>query len=304
MIKKLFFVFFFQLAGYVLLAQDLDAMLDSIQSSTPPKKEYVTATFKSSRVINLHSPEKVASGALEFRISHRFGALDGGSYELWGLDQATIRLGLEYGINDWVMVGLGRSTYEKTYDAFVKANLMRQSQGESSRWLSILYMGSMTVNTLKFSNPKKDSDFPSRLAYTNQVIFARKFSESFSAVISPTWVHYNLVPSELDKNDLFAVGLGTRYKLTKRMSLNLEYIIRIPPSEESKLYDSHYNSLSIGVDIETGGHVFQLHFTNSQPMIEKGFIGETTGEWTDKGIHFGFNITREFNINGKKKKNW
>jgi hypothetical protein len=301
MVKKIFFVFFFQLIGYVLLAQDLDAMLDSMQSPSTPKKEYVTAAFKSSRIINLHSPEKVAPGALEFRISHRFGALNGGSYELWGLDQATIRLGLEYGINDWVMVGVGRSTYQKTYDAFVKANLTRQSNGEDGRWMSVLYMGSVTVNTLKFSDPNRNNYFSSRLAYTHQFIFARKFNDKFSAVISPTWVHYNLVASELDMNDLIAVGLGGRYKLTKRMALNAEYILRVPPTNKGDLYNNHYNSLSVGVDIETGGHVFQLHLTNSLPMIEKGFIGETTGKWTDKGIHFGFNITREFNINGKKK---
>jgi Membrane bound beta barrel domain (DUF5777) len=296
---------FFLFAGLLfyfgpVLGQDLESLLDSTAEKST---EYVKATFKSSRVVNLHSVEKVAAGALEFRISHRFGTLNGGAYQLWGLDQATIRLGLDYGINDWIMVGFGRSTYQKTYDFFVKANLTRQSTGARNMPVSILYFGSVAANTLRADVLGGEMDFQNRLSYVNQVIIGRKFSESFSLQLSPTYVMRNMTPLNIDRADnLFALGMAGRLKLSKRVALNAEYIYRVPPNETRarREFDTNYNSLSIGFDIETGGHVFQFHVTNSSPMIEKGFIAETIGDWSNGGVHLGFNITRNFQL-GKKK---
>ncbi len=282
---------------FTFAQDDLDALLDE-QEKENPKTEYTTGAYKSTRLINLHTTEKVAKGALEFRISHRFGTLDGGGYEFFGLDQATIRLGFEYGLSDRIMIGVGRNSFQKTYDGLFKADLLRQSTGEKNMPISLTYVGTAAINTLK-STVGQEQTFANRLTYTNQLILSKKFSEGFSFLLAPSWVHRNLVPTENDANDIYALGFGGRVKLTKRTSFNAEYIFRMPVAD-SPLFDSYYNSLSVGFDIETGGHVFQLHLTNSRSMIEKGFIAETGGDWLDGGIHFGFNITREFVLRKSK----
>jgi hypothetical protein len=254
--------------------------------------EYAAASFKSNRVINLHSLENTAGGVLDAKISHRFGFINGGAYELFGLDQATIRIGLDYGISDRLAIGVGRSSYEKTYDGFVKFKLLRQSSGVKNMPVTIAIVGTTAIQTLKWTNSERDNLFSSRLYHTGQLIIGRKFSNSFSAQLSPTLVHRNLVKTKAEENDILALGVAARFKLAKRLSLNSEYIYALP----DQLDPQYLNSFSIGFDIETGGHVFQLHFTNSTSMIEKGFIAETIGDWGNGGIHFGFNISRVFTL--------
>jgi opacity protein-like surface antigen len=273
----------------LLKSQDIDQLLNEASGST---KEYTSATFKSTRIVSGHSVERMPGGQLDFRISHRFGEVNGGIYEYFGLDQANIHFGIEYGITDWLMAGIGRGTYEKTYDGFLKFTILRQSKGEKAMPVSLSYFTSAAVNTLRWTGPG-DLNFWDRVSYVHQLLIARKFNERFSLEINPTYVHRNMVPTELDPNDLFAAGAGARFKLTKRLSLNAEYYYVIAPSNDFRSTKT-YNPLSVGVDIETGGHVFQIHFTNSLAMIEKGFIGETTGNWIDGGIHLGFNISRVF----------
>lgn len=253
----------------------------------------VTSSFKANRVVNLHSLENTAGGELDIKISHRFGFISGGLYELFGLDQASIRIGGDYGITDQLMVGLGRSSYEKTYDGFIKYKFLRQSTGAKKMPLTMAALTTMAIKTLKPSDPTRENYFSSNLYYTFQLIMGRKFSESFSLQLSPTLVHRNLVATTEEENDVFAIGVAGRIKLSKRTSLNAEYIYVLP----GQLAEQYRNSLSIGFDIETGGHVFQLHFTNSTSMIEKGFVAETVGNWADGDIHFGFNISRTFSVN-------
>lgn len=260
--------------------------------------DYADASFKTNRVINLHSLENTANGVLDFKISHRFNPLSNGFYDLFGLDGANIRLGFDYGINDRLMVGVGRSSFEKTYDGFVKYKFLRQSSGKKVMPITAALLLTSAINTLRWTNPDRENLFNSRLAYTTQLIVGRKFSESFSLQLSPTMVHRNLVATLAEKNDVFALGVGTRLKLSKRVAINGEYIYLLPDQVASNVQ----NSLSIGFDIETGGHVFQLHFTNSRSMIEKGFIAESTGNWNTSfdGIHFGFNVSRVFTVKNKK----
>jgi hypothetical protein len=253
---------------------------------------YTTASFKANRVINLHSLENLSSGELDVKISHRFGYLSGGLYELFGLDESTIRIGADYGITDRLMIGAGRSSYEKTYDGFIKFKLLRQSTGAKVMPVTLALFSSMAVKTLKPSDPDRENYFSSNLYYSFQMILGRKFSEAFSLQLSPTMVHRNLVETVEEKNDVFALGIGGRIKLNKRIALNGEYIYVFP----NQIADQYHNSLSIGFDIETGGHVFQLHFTNSTSMIEKGFVAENEGSWGDGDVHFGFNISRIFNL--------
>jgi hypothetical protein len=273
-------------------AQDIDKMLDEATGSST---EYATATFKSTRIINGHSIERMPGGQLDFRISHRFGQLNMGAYNLWGMDQANIHFGLEYGITNWVMVGVGRGTYEKTYDGFLKFSILRQSKGERKMPVSLSLLTSAAYNSLKWEKEGTLNEWD-RMSYVAQLLVAHKFNERFSLEINPTYVHRNMVPTELDPNDLWSVGAGLRFKLTKRFSFNAEYYYVIPPINDYRSTKT-YNPLAIGVDIETGGHVFTIMLTNSLAMIEKGFIGETTGSWQNTGIHLGFNISRVFALN-------
>ncbi len=253
---------------------------------------YTTASFKATRVINLHSLENMSAGELDIRISHRFGFISGGAYELWGLDQSTIRLGADYGITDCLMVGFGRSSYEKTYDGFIKLKLLRQSTGAKKTPITLALFSSAAVKTIKPADPDRENYFSSNLYYTFQMIVGRKFSEAFSLELVPSLVHRNLVATNEEENDVFALGAAGRLKISKRVSVNAEYIYAFP----GQLAPTYHNSLSVGVDIETGGHVFQIHLSNSTSMIEKGFITETIGKWADGDIHLGFNISRVFNV--------
>ena len=277
--------------------EDEENLLDLL-GEEEPITQYATASFKTTRIINSHSLENTDHGVLDVKISHRFGFLNTGYYEIFGLDQASIRLGLDYGLTKWLMVGVGRSTHEKTYDGFVKAKLLRQSSGAKKMPVTVAILGTMTINTLKWAHPERENLPSSRYGYAFQAIIGRKLSEGLTIQLMPSMVHRNLVPTVEDAHDIYALGVGGRIKLSKRVAINLEYYYAHP----DQLPEGNTNSLSFGFDIETGGHVFQLHFTNSTHMIEKGFITENTGNWLDGGIHFGFNVSRVFTIHTPKSK--
>jgi hypothetical protein len=237
----------------------------------------------------------MSPGQLDFRITHRFGTINTGPYNLYGLDQSYVHFGLEYGITKWLMIGVGRGTYEKTFDGSAKFSILRQSTGARVMPVSLSAFTSIAVNSLKWADPTRTNYFTSRLAYAAQLLVARKISQGLSLQISPTFIHRNLVATELDPNDLYAAGAGGRIKLTKRISFNAEYYY-VVNANNTYMSQPVYNPLSIGFDIETGGHVFQIILTNSLAMIEKGFIGETTGRWSKGDIHLGFNISRVFTL--------
>lgn len=281
------FLFLFLFSS--LLAQD---DLLSLLGEEEETIDYATASFKTNRVINLHSMESTAKGVLDIKISHRFGFLNGGFSELFGLDAATIRIGADYGLSNQITVGVGRSSHEKTYDGFLKYKFLRQSSGKKNMPITAALLTTMAIKTIPFRDPDRENYFSSRLYYTYQLILGRKFSDNFSFQVSPTLVHRNLVRTITESNDVFAIAAATRIKLTKRVAINAEYIYLLP----DQLADGYKNSLSIGFDIETGGHVFQLHFTNSTSMIEKGYITETVGNWWKGDIHFGFNVSRVFTV--------
>ena len=199
--------------------QELQSLLGREETT-----EYAAASFKTNRVINLHSLESTAVGVLDVKISHRFGFLNGGIYELFGLDQASIRLGLDYGISDRLTIGVGRSSYEKTYDGFIKYTVLRQSAGVKNMPLTLAFLGTAAVETLKWTEPDRENLPSSRWSYVGQLIIGRKFSHAFSLQLSPTMVHRNLVETNEEENDVFAVGFAGRIKLNKRLSLNGEYI--------------------------------------------------------------------------------
>ena len=300
-IKRTILLSFVILFSCNLHAQEKDTtdlMGQMEKEATVGQTNYTTATFKTTRLINGHSVENVAKGVLDVRISHRFGTLNNGAYQLFGLDNATMRMGFDYGITNRLMVGIGRSTFQKTYDAFFKFKILRQSTGSRNMPITLSYVPTFAVRTLHFEDHTIKNYNSSRYSFTHQLIIGRKFSEGTSFQIMPTFIHQNLVTYAGDPNDIWAIGVGGRQKLSKRISINAEYYYQIP---EHKLIGST-NVLSLGFDIETGGHVFQLHFTNSTGMSEKNFIGETTGKWEKGDILFGFNLSRVFTIGGKSGK--
>jgi hypothetical protein len=273
----------------VVNAQD---SLMNLLGDSKPKIEYTTATFKATRVILGQSIENPFGGTLVFVISHHFGQINSGFYNFFGLDQATTRLGLEYGITSRIEVGFGRSTYEKTWDGFTKIKILRQSKGARKMPLSLSFYANTAINSLDWQYPERKNYFSSRMSYCFEFLVARKFNDYLSFQLIPSMVHRNLVPTTDDHNDIFAIGAGGRCKISKRVSVNAEYYYLLP----NQNLDGIYNSFSLGVDIETGGHVFQLFLTNSQGSFEEAFITENNGNWMKGDIFLGFNISRVFTI--------
>ncbi len=277
---------------------DTTDLMSQLEKETDQNSiHYATATFKSTHLIDGHTVETLGKGVLDVRFSHRFGTVNDGAYQFFGLDNATTRIGFDYGISNILMVGIGRSDFQKTFDAFVKIKILRQSTGKRNVPVTISYVPTIALRSQDWDDPTQKHYFSSRLSYTQQLIIARKFSEGTSLQLMPTFIHRNIAPLASDPNDIWAIGIGGRQKLTKRISFNAEYYYQVPGHKTP----GTTNALSCGFDIETGGHVFQLHFTNSRAMTEKNFISETTGKWEKGDILFGFNISRVFNL-GKRKK--
>jgi len=276
-----------------LFAQDnLMSLFDE-----PTQTVYTQATFKTTRVVLGQSVESPATGNLIFVIQHHFGYVNQGAYEFFGLDQATIRLGFEYGITDWLMIGIGRSSFGKTYDGNIKLKILRQSSGKKNMPLSLSYFGSIGINTLRVEDKTIDYYFSNRLTYLNQILIARKFSPGISVQLTPSLVHRNLVETPQDENNVWAIGAGGRFKLSKHTSINAEYFYVLSKQTAA----DYHNSFSIGFDVETGGHVFQMYVSNSQGIIGQNFIPGTTGDWLKGDVLFGFNITRNFVVKKPKE---
>lgn len=281
------------------IAQDLDALLDDMQDEQDLSQD-VIATFKSTRIINGQSIEMLAAGDLEFRIAHRFGTLNTGAYDLWGLDLADNRLSLDYGITDWMMIGLGRSSFNNVVDGFAKFKIKRQQSDASSfiENFSINWYSNFMLNGRpRFDDPWNEA-LGDRFSFAHQLLIARKFNDRLSIQLSPTAIYQTFVDFAEDQNLRFALGSAARFKLTNRLAITAEHFWRIPhaDSDIAPSFQNNNDTFSLGIDIETGGHVFQLHFTNSRSMVEQGFILENPNSWADGDIHFGFNITRNFTL--------
>ncbi len=284
-------------------AQDTSNLMNQLQKEvTQNEIIYAIATFKSTHIINGHSIETLPAHVLDLRISHRFGPLSSGIYNFFGLDNATMRLGFDYGITNNIMIGVGHSTYQKTYDAFFKTKLLRQSTGKIAMPVTVAFVAAVALNSLKprdfYSKPDSGIDIK-RTSYVLQLLIARKFSEKFSLQIMPTFIHVDNISFLHNQDNIFAIGVGGRHKISKRISLNAEYYYQLPGNKAP----GTHNVLSFGIDIGAGGHVFQLHFTNSIGLTEKSFITETTGRWDHSDVLFGFNISRVFQLKKKSQSN-
>ena len=269
------------------------------QTADSTRREVVAATFKGTHIINAQSVETPGHGTLAFLIQHRFGTLNSGAYEFFGLDQAVLRLSFEYGLTSRLAVGVGRTNIEKTFDGFVKYRALQQSTGAHAMPVSVTLLASSAITTLKFNRAPAvaERSTASRVDYAYQVLIARKFSPSLSVQLMPTLIHRNYVALAGMQNDVYALGAGLRQKLTKRLALTADYFYLLP----GHVADNYRNALGVGVDIETGGHVFQLHFTNAKGMTEKFFVPQTTGNFFDGDIYFGFTVARNFTVKSQLK---
>lgn len=283
---------FFFLLFLPLQAQD-NNLLEQLKTEKKTEWAPLASTFKAVRLINGQTVETRKRGNLEFLISHRFGRVNSGAYEFFGMDQANMRLGLDYSIADRLTVGAGRNSFKKIYDSFVKISLFRQKQNKTGMPISVVWLSNTAINT--FKRAELPMNIQRRLSFAHQILLAHRLNHKASFQLMPTYIHRNLVVTSEDKNDLISLGAGLSYKVTRSVYLTMEYYHRL--NDKNKEYT---NPLSIGVDIETGGHVFQLHLTNAQEMTETGFIPLTTGDIFQGDIHFGFNITRNFQL-GKTK---
>lgn len=293
------------LSGLLLLsvysAQAQDDLLNMLSKDDPQKPTAVYATFKSTRVVNLQSNENMKARHLDFRIQHRFNSIQNGAYDMFGLDGAKMRLGFEYGLTDRLMIGLGRSTIGKAYDGFLKYQLLQQQV--KGHPISIGLFGSTAINTESWADPTRNNLFSSRLSYCAQVIFTRKVNDYVSLIVSPTMVHYNLVAEKATPNDIFALGLGGSFKITRSTRFNIEYIPRLNGRDQPMLSGdpAYYDAFAFGFDIETGGHVFQLHFTNATGLIEQQFVARNSNPLALKELRFGFNLSRTFSFDKSRK---
>jgi hypothetical protein len=280
----------FLLSGLVSYAQDdlLGDLMDDEEETN-----YAAAAFKGTHIIDGHSTKTKSKGELDVLIYHRFGPMNAGIEEFFGLDEANMRLGFEYGITDFINVGIGRNSYEKTYDGFFKWKFLRQKKGAESFPMNVVWLSTIAVPTFEIV---EDLSAYERMAFVNQLMFSRKFGEKFTLQIMPGVVHLNTVPETRDDNDILYLGGAYRYKLNHSFALTGEYYYRFNPLASVETFDV----IGIGVDIETGGHVFQLHITNARPIIEKGFIAETRDDFWDGDIRLGFNISRTFQFGDKK----
>ena len=271
-----------------------DDLLDLLEAEEQkePIVDYASATFKASRVINGQSVELTAKNELSFIIQHRFGKINEGFYGLFGLDQSTIRFGFEYGVFKWLNVGVGRSSFKKTFDSYIKMKLVRQHTGVRSFPLTIGTFSSVAASTLTWDNPARPNYFTSRLTFTHQLLIARKINHTFSLQLSPSFVHRNYVETAEQNNDVYALGFAGRMKLTNRLAINAEYFYEFEGYKISGTFDA----VALGIDLETGGHVFQIMITNSKGMIDPYFIAETTGDISKGELYLGFNISRVFSF--------
>jgi hypothetical protein len=280
------------LASFTLIqANAQEDLLNQLDKEQPKEKEITPYAFKGLQICNMQSTKLAAKGELYILISHRFGDVTEGFENFFGLDEAITKIGGIYGFTNWLSVGLTRHRNNKIYEIAGKYKLANQIEGG----FPITIVG---YNTVDINSAIKKNDFPNlkfnnRLAFTSQLLISRKFSEILSFELAPIYVHKNLYEKLVEQKDLFLLGAGGRCKLSKRLSLNLEYAARLNSTEGEK--KAFRNPLTVGLDIETGGHVFQLVFSNSQPMNDVSVFSNTTGEWNKtKGIYFGFNMYRVF----------
>lgn len=269
------------------------SLLDDLESGEP-ETNYTSATFKANRILLGQSVENIKTGELNFAVMHNFGPVNGGFYEFFGLDAANTALNFEYGVSDKLNIGVGRSTYQKYFQGNVKYKILAQSDKMP---ITVSVFAADYLYGIKWPEDETAFENKHRHSYLAQILIARKFSSSLSVQVTPTFIHKNLVKLDADNNDLLLILSGARLKLTNRVTVNAEYSFLLPNQMES----DYKNYLAVGFDLETGGHVFQLRFSNTTSLYEPNFMTKSQNQWLDGDISFGFTINRRFTIVSNSK---
>lgn len=243
--------------------------------------------FSTLKIGNLQSTNTMDKGQFCALISHRFGTIRGGLDSFFGLDNGNTKFQFLYGITNGLQIGVSRESVRKTYGGSAKLNLI--AQGDN------FPMNITAYTTINLNSELKKEVYPKmlfydRLSYGTQLIASRKFTEKFSAEIAPTFIRQNLVHEPFQVHNQWAVGIGARYKLGDNVELTTDYVMNL-----SRAAESIYNDpLTIGVNINTERHVFQVLLTNAQSTNEPGFISNAAGSWSEGEIYLGFNLVRTF----------
>ncbi len=288
--KQLFLIACIAFTSSLFSQDDLLASL-----KTKNTKSTVSSTFKSFKLINFETTKLVPKKHLDFVIAHRFGSIQNGFDDLFGLDFASTRIQFIYGITDHLNVSFSRSRFENTYDFATKYRIKTQQTNGFPFTINGYHL--LAINTQLDKDEFSGFSFDNRLGYTSQLIVAHKFSPKASFQISPTLLYEGLTFTEDEDNLQYALGFGGRLLFTKRLALIADYGLHLNRASSSPFN----NPLSLGVEIETGGHVFQLTFSNAQGLFENAFINRATGSWKDLDIFFGFNLNRTFDLKKRKK---
>lgn len=282
--KKLILLIITILIPFAVFSQD--DLLEEIDNKKD--NSFEQSAFKGLKIVNFASTKMVSKKELYFVVSHRFSSIENGLDDFFGLDQAVTRLNFVYGLSDGFNIGISRSSFQKVYDASLKYRILRQKKNGFP--FTLVGFHSFTINTALEKDNLPKLKFKHRLGYTSQFLISRKFSKKMSLQLIPTIFHENFVSIDDQENTQYAIGIGGRHKLSNRWSINVDYGLHLNRASVSPFK----NPLSVGFDLETGGHVFQLHFTNSQPMNAVGFLGQANGDWNEGDIFFGFNLSRVF----------
>lgn len=273
----------------------------SFLASSLTAQEWVSQTFKDRRVINAHSVEMLPGRKLDFRVSHRFGDVGDGWETFYGLETAAdVLIGFEYGLSDKLNIGAyrtkGAGPLTQLLSGSLKYSLLRQKEDDSMP-LTLTALAVASASTMSQSEDEQAlSSFPEaahRFSYTWQLILARKFSDYFSLQLAPGYTHRNLVGAE-DENGLLSLSGAFRLQLTKVFGIIAD--VNLPFSDLRTTDNGYYPALGVGLEIETGGHVFQLNLTNARGLIENDYIPYTQSNWTDGAFRLGFTISRMFNL--------
>jgi hypothetical protein len=293
--KQYLIIIFFFISLSTFSQDELDALLNAELSNNT---EYAMGTFFSTRILNGQSVQMMPKGGLDFRVHHRFDNFNTGYNSFWGIDGSNSYLSLEYGVTNNLMLGFGRQN-NAFFNGYAKYAILKQCKGAKNMPVSVVWVTTVGADAYNYENDSlRNENFNGRLNYTHQILVARMFSPKLSLQLMPTYVHRNMVLTKKDKNDLFAIGVGGRFKITNTFSVNAEYYYVYGNKD---LETKYYDPISVGVDIQVSGHVFQIMVTNTKNMIEHSMLGETTGDISNGDLRLGFNISQVFTL-GKKKK--
>ena len=288
-IKKSILISVLSIIPFVGLAQE-DDLLKELDTLNQNETIFELPAFKALQIGNLQSTKVVDKGDLYMVVAHRFGTINNGIDDFFGLDQANTKIQLLYGLLPNLQVGISRDSYEKTYSGTAKYKVFRQSNKD---FANLSLYASVDINSQLKTSVYPGLKTSDRFSYTAQILASRSFSQKLSLQLAPIFVRHNLQDLNYTITPTYnqiLLGFGGRYKLLKRLSFNLDYAYNFSKNSNS-LYN---NPLTMGIDIETGGHVFQLLFTNSRASNDSSFLTETTGDWSKGEISFGFNIVRVF----------